>query len=139
LCGVQIMYEERKGLRARGRKNSKLLECAGRFFCDRDDGEWFTAKDIYYQMTFKNGNLYKNHRFARSYGTFRSHLHAHKGFKRKRVKVYEGRGWKETWAYSFDKNNYEKYWALDPHRARGKDAIYHGKGTKFYKDNQRSE
>ena len=126
-------------MRARGRKNSKMLECAGRFFCSKDDGDWFTAKDIYYQMSFKNGNLYKNHRFARSFGTFRSHLHSHKAFKKKRTKVYQGGRWNETWAYSFDKNNYEKYWSLDPHRVRGEDAIYHGKGTKLYKDNQRSK
>lgn len=43
------------------------------------------------------------------------------------------------WVYTFDKNNYDKYWSLDPHRARGKDSIYHGKGTKTYKDNRRSE
>ena len=112
------MYKERTGLRARGRKNSKMLECAGRFFCEHSDDEWFTAKDIYYRMTFKNGNLYKNHRFARSFGTFRSHLNTHEAFVKK-----DGR-------YTFDKNKYEKYFPTDPHRARGEDATYTGKGTK---------
>ena len=126
------MFKKGQGLRARGRRNSKMLECAGRFFCNQPDGEWFTAKDIYYRMTFKNGNLYKNHRFARNYGTFRSHLDAHDAFRKKMNED-------DKWVYTFDKNNYDKYWSLDPHRARGKDSIYHGKGTKTYKDNRRSE
>jgi len=124
------MFKERTGLRARGRKNSKMLECAGRFFCEQPDGEWFSAKDIYYRMTFKNGNLYKNHRFARSFGTFRSHLSTHKGFKRKDTK---------GWVFSFDKNNYEKYFPKDPHRARGDERVYNGKGTKAYKDELRRD
>jgi len=126
------MFKKGQGLRARGRRNSKMLECAGRFFCNQPDGKWFTAKDIYYRMTFKNGNLYKNHRFARNLGTFRSHLDGHDAF-RKRMNE------DDKWVYTFDKNNYDKYWSLDPHRARGKDSIYHGKGTKTYKDNRRSE
>jgi hypothetical protein len=124
------MFKERTGLRARGRKNSKMLECAGRFFCEQPDDEWVSAKDIYYRMTFKNGNLYKNHRFARSFGTFRSHLSTHKGFKRKDTK---------GWVFSFDKNNYEKYFPTDPHRVRGDERVYIGKGTKVYKDKQGSE
>tara|TARA_B100001059_G_C17808347_1_gene570593 strand:+ start:456 stop:860 length:405 start_codon:yes stop_codon:yes gene_type:complete len=134
------MYKERTGLRARGRKNSKMLECAGRFFCEQPDDEWFTAKDIYYRMTFKNGNLYKNHRFARSFGTFRHHLNCHEGFERKTATVdsniyYDTKGW----VYTFDKNNYKKYFPNDPHRARGKDRVYQWKGTKAYKDNQKGE
>jgi len=128
------MIKERTGLRARGRKNSKMLECAGRFFCEQPDDEWFTAKQIYYRMTFKNGNLYKNHRFARSFGTFCSHLNNHEGFKRKKDTAVG-----KHHLYIFDKNNYEKYFPTDPHRARGDERVYIGKGTKVYKDKQGSE
>ena len=101
---------ERTGLRARGRKNSKILECAARWFCEseyvKDFGDWHELDTIFNKMTFKNGNLYKNHRFQRSKGTLASHMRHHKAFKVRKVD-------RKT-QYTFDKSKYDEYFALDP-------------------------
>lgn len=101
---------ERTGQRARGRKNSKMLECAARWFCEsdivKDYGDWQPLETIFNNMTFKNGNLYRNHRFARGIGTLASHMKHHKAFKvRKNGNTVE---------YTFDKSKYDKYFAIDP-------------------------
>lgn len=142
------MFKKRTGLRARGRRNSKLLECAARYFCNQPE-EWLNCQTIYYNMTFKNGNLYKNHRFAKSLESLRSHMQHHDGFKSRKAKP-TFRGANDPFSstqntsrlesqYSFDKSMYEFYFDEDPQRARGKKRTYQGKGTKAYKDNRRSE
>ncbi len=102
---------ERTGLRARGRKNSKILECAARWFCEseyvKEFGEWHKVQTIFNSMTFKNGNLYKNHRFQRSMWTLASHMRHHKAFKHRKIK---GGGTE----YTFDKSKYDEYFGIDP-------------------------
>lgn len=101
---------ERQGQRARARRNSKILECAARWFCSsdyvRDYGDWQPLDVIFNNMTFKNGNLYKNHRFQKSKWTLASHMKSHRAFKFKRVK-------NET-LFSFDKSKYDEYFSVDP-------------------------
>lgn len=117
--------QRRTGLRARGRRNSKVLECAARFLCFSnyvsDYGKWCDFDTIYYSMTFKNGNLYKNHRFARKKGTLLSHMQGHPAFKQNT---------KKQW--SFDKSKFEQYFGVDPIIRSKEDKqykVYRGKGT----------
>ena len=131
-----MMTKPLGGLRARGRKKSKVLECSARFFCEREE-EWFDVKTIYRNMTFKNGKLYKNYRYAKSMGTLESHMDLHKGFKKK-LNPVNGRT-ESTWLYSFDKSLYEHYFPTDPQRNRGEDRIYRGPQTNAYKNNRGSE
>jgi len=107
------MVKDFQGLRGRGRRNSKILECAARWFCEsdyvKDFGDWQPLAIIFNSMTFKNGNLYKNHRFGRSMWTLASHMRHHPAFKHRKLQG-------QKTEFTFDKSKYDKYFGVDPIR-----------------------
>ena len=60
--------QELEGRNSRRRKGSSAMECSARWLVGT--GRQHTAGDIYENMTFKNGKLYRNSRYTITYQQF---------------------------------------------------------------------
>ena len=97
---------ELRGRHMKKNRNSRTLECAARWLAERDelwvDGYEASARTIFENMEFKNGNLYKNYKKGMGYMQFVMRMRTHPCFKIKRGNPN---------MYSCTMEKYNRYWA----------------------------
>jgi hypothetical protein len=100
---VKIM-SELNGSRARWNRNSKAMECAARYLLPFDDYKPY--KEIFFAMTYKNGNRYSNGRNVLDHRQLLARMLRHPAFNHRSgglLKLKSGA--------------YEKYWSEDPSKS----------------------
>ena len=70
--------KELNGINARKTRFARAFECAGRWLIEQ--GKPCTASNIFENMTYKNGNLYRNKRGTIHYHSFLAKLSRNKMF-----------------------------------------------------------
>ena len=96
---------ELRGRHMKKNRNSRTLECAARWLAERDEqsGRAYeaSARTIFENMEFKNGNLYKNYKKGMSFMSFVMRMQKHPAFKVRRGQQN---------MYSCTQERYDLYW-----------------------------
>ena len=103
---------ELRGRNAKRTKNSKAMECAARYLVE--ENRWMTADEIYHNMTYRNGRLYRNARHTMHFNSFASRLQRFQGIQKRS---------KHPMEYKLDKDAYNAIFPIDP-MMRMKDGNY---------------
>lgn len=99
-------YKPLAGRNGKRTKNSKALECAVRYLVEED--RWMTADEIYHNMTYRNGRLYRNSRHTIHFPSFAAKLFRMKQLKQKKDNA------RAATMYKSDKNTYNQLFPIDP-------------------------
>tara|TARA_R100000353_G_scaffold167102_1_gene128997 strand:+ start:479 stop:829 length:351 start_codon:yes stop_codon:yes gene_type:complete len=94
---------ELTGRNAKRMKNSKAMECAARYLVEQD--RWMTADEIYHNMTYLNGNLYRNTRHTMHFTSFAARLMRLRGIEKRS---------KHPMEYKMNKTTYDLLFPIDP-------------------------
>ena len=108
-------YKPLGGRNGKRTKNSKAMECAARYLVEED--RWMTADEIYHNMRYRNGNLYRQTRHTMQFNQFAARLQRFHSIPR--------RG-KWPMEYKLDKDGYDKIFPIDP-MMRMKDGKHRGR------------
>ena len=103
--------KELNGINARKTRFARAFECAGRWLIEQDKP--CTAQNIFENMTYKNGNLYRNKR-----GTIHFHSFLAKLCRNKMFKKYKEHP-NGSYLFTCTQRDYDKHFA-DYNNGRGK-------------------
>ena len=100
-----------QGRHMKKNRNSRTLECAARWRAERDEqsGRAYeaSARTIFENMEFKNGNLYKNYKKGMSFMSFVMRMQKHPAFKVRRGRSRDG--YTQN-VYSCTRRRYDLHW-----------------------------
>jgi len=99
-------YKPLGGRNGKRSKNSKAMECAVRYLVEED--RWMTADEIYHNMTYRNGRLYRNARHTIHFNSFAAKLMRMKELRQRKENT------RSVIMYKTDKNTYEQLFPIDP-------------------------
>tara|TARA_R100001591_G_scaffold28467_1_gene39346 strand:+ start:373 stop:756 length:384 start_codon:yes stop_codon:yes gene_type:complete len=100
-------YKQLAGSNGKRTKNSKALECAARYLVEQD--RWMTADEIYHNMKYRNGNLYRNTRHTLHYTSFAAKMVRMPGVQKRNL----GKHRVKT-EYRLDEDTYHDLFPIDP-------------------------
>lgn len=98
-----MKMNELTGRNARRMKNSKAMECAARYLVE--ENRWMTADEIYHNMTYRNGNLYRQTRHTMHFNQFAARI--------RRIRGIEKRN-KHPMEFRMTKDKYDTLFPIDP-------------------------